>query len=258
MKKALVTISFIVLCNVFAFAQVALYAPRALVIQVHTEANQFYASGGYAHTLDHGGVDVNLSYSFARSFAVFGSATYNPFEFSYKGEESFLKPQYHYNYNNLSTAFGVEYFKSGLNGLISVVEAQLGFGYSSHDKLSYAMHEGFLDKKTEYDYTKIFLQLSATKIFEDFDISLALRTTHVNYGYFKEYELNGSEVFEDNGLESKFFFEPSISGSYKIKGIKLNLQMGGYAHKSTTANENFEETTTESVLFSRIAVQYSF
>lgn len=264
MKTNLLFLNLFILSTMISYSQITvdspldLYSPRAYVIPVHTQSNQLHISAGYASSSDHGGIDFNLSYSLLNRFAVFVSATYNPFEFSYLGKESILRTRYHYKYDNLSSAFGIGYYKSGIKGIVNVVDAQLGFGYSSHNRYSYALYEGFFDKQREYDYSKIFLQLSATKVFEHFDLSLALRTTYANFGNFIEYEVGGNESFETQDIDSQLYFEPMIGGSYKYRGFKLNLQVGGFRKKYSETNGDVESTVTEGVIFSRAALQYSF
>jgi hypothetical protein len=257
MKRLILALSFIAFCGFEAISQATLYTPRALIIPFHTDTKQIHISGGFASSVDHGSVDVNVSYSFTKKFAFFASTTFNPFSYSYMGEESIIRPRYHYKYNNLTTSFGVEYFKSGLDGFLDIFETQMGLGYSNIDRLSFAVHEGFLDKKREYDYKNMFCQLSATKTINKFDVSMALRTTYVMFNTFKEYEINGDELVENSKIPSQFYFEPSIGCSYRIKGIKLNLQVGGFVKNYSSTTDQLSSTTNEKVLFSRIAVQYN-
>jgi hypothetical protein len=257
MKRIILVISFFAFYNFFAFSQATLYTPRALVIPSHSESKQIHLSGGFASSVDHGALDINVSYSFTKNFAFFAGTAYNPFTFKYMGEESFLSPRYHYKYNNLSTSFGVEYFKSCLNGFLDIFESQLGIGYSTFDRLSLAVHEVSLDKKMEYDYYNMFYQLSATKTIKKFDISIALRTTYVIFNKFKEYVINGDVLDENSKIPSQIYFEPSIGCSYSIKGIKLNLQIGGFVKNYNSSTDQINSISSEKVLFSRIAVQYN-
>ena len=258
MKKNFLVISLMLFSGYIAVAQATLYSPRALIIPLHTTSKQLHVSAGFATSTDHGSMDFNLSYSLTNSIAAFVSAAFNPFTFKHEGDGDFFDPSYHYNYNNFSTSFGAEYYKSGLDGFINVVEAQLGGSFSTQNRLSFAINDALYDVRKEQNYSSVFAQISAAKAFEKFDVSLALRVNHVNYGSFREYEVNGVELYENSQYPSTFFFEPAIGGSYVIKSVKLNLQVGGFVKKFESEEVGFESTTKESVLFSRLSVQYNF
>ncbi|HPE19354.1 MAG TPA: hypothetical protein PLM76_11995 [Tenuifilaceae bacterium] len=258
MKTRLVVISFFLFSQVYSFAQDELYNPRPFVIPVHDSKNQLHLSTGYSFSIDKGGVDANLSYSISSRIAVFGSVTYNPFSFKRNSSGNFFDRSFHYDYNNLCTTFGAEYFKTWPSSFVNILEAQLGFGYSKYDRLSYATIDGLFDERTEYNYSRTFFQVSASKILQHFELSLALRATFVNFGDYKWYEISGPGYEEDSQIESKFYVEPLLGGSYLIRKIKINLQAGGFMKKYQDISSGFETYSISKTLFLRIAIQYNF
>ncbi len=251
--KRKILLSIAMALPTLGIAQEGLYSPRPLIVPIHTEAKQILLSGGYAFTNDYGSINVNSSYSLNSFLAILGAVTYNPF--AYKGS-LFLGGNYHYDFNNIGGSIGLEYFKLLKFGFVT--EFQVGYGFTNYSRMSWTEYNANFNKRTEFNYSKIFTQASISKVFNNFDISFAVRITHANFGTYKEYLPYDGSTTETYKIPSQYYFEPSIAGSYKIKRVKINLQVGGFTKHYTTTETNISSTIKESVVFSRIGLQYSF
>jgi hypothetical protein len=265
MKKNLI-LSIIVAINYsFGFAQAGYYSPVAQLQPNHTNAKEFFLSLGtypnisiasfLGESVQFSGIELNASYSLSKNYYLFLSGYANPF--NYQGT-TLLGDKYNIECNDYIGFGGVGYYKSNLNGFISSYDFQLGAGRASKDVLRKAQTNSSLDRTTTGSYNNFFIQSTASKQLKSFELNVSLRANYVIYNTFTStFASTGNQDIESN-IPSKILVEPAIGGSYTFRGVKLNLQVGGFTTKYKETNQNMTIDAKQSVIYSRLAVQYTF
>jgi hypothetical protein len=265
MKKKIILSAIITFSSIVMLAQAGYYSPVAQLQPNHSKAKELFLSlGTYTNisiasflgeTVQLSGIELNASYSITNRYYLFLSGYANPF--SYKGT-TLLGDKYNIDFNNYIGFVGVGYYKSNLTSFVSSYDFQLGAGSASTDVLRKAESDASLDRQTSGSYNNIFLQSTVSKQLKSFELSLSLRANYVIHNTFSStFSSSGDQEVEDN-IPSKLLFEPAIGGSYTFRGVKLNLQVGGFQTKYKETNQNMTIDARQRVFYSRVALQYTF
>jgi hypothetical protein len=253
MKKNL----FLLLVTIYPVFLNAQYFATTTLTPIHTQANQIELSIGTFPKVDFlssnfgfGGVDFSASYSLTNSISTFVWLYADPF--THKGNK-LLGGKYHYKNNNLLGSIGVGYFKPNVFGFISHINAHLGVGFANATTTSFHETDSDFDYRNTFGYTNYFGQFSATKEIKQIEITLALRSTYVDFGNNKTTDLNTNTSVSDANIPSLLFFEPSVGLGYKFYRYKVFFQVGGWRKKQTQSNENMEIQSTKTAYYNRLS-----
>lgn len=245
-------------------AQREFYTPKSLLMPLHDQRNQLHVSAGMG-----GGYDLNLSYAFTDKFAIFHTAT---FAHGSKKRISLLGDRYNVEKNDYVLKGGLGYFSKPDDGLFSMVETYVGAGVSKID--NYWYFAGDSDGEfTQASYWSVFGQFNAGNKAGRSEVAFGVRLAYSQYMDFDFYGNHPNTSSMKSSFEnlSGFSLDPVASYSHKLKGFKLNAQVGwaipvsfGSVTKSTLHTSDIGATVVTSEenvhlgsFLGRLSVQYN-
>lgn len=215
-----IVVLLIVLVPELVFAQRDFYTPKSLIIPLHDEEKQLFASLGRG-----GGFDLNLSYTFTSKLALFSTAT---IDVGNKKRSTLMGSKYNIHKDDYTLKGGLGYFTKLDNRLWTNFEAFVGVGTSKIDNYWHFTNNMESIEYTQANYWSAFAQLNAGRKKLNSDYAIGLRFTYSNYTDFRFFDdhpnLNYIKSSYKNlhGLSA----DPVMSYSYNLKKIKINAQAG--------------------------------
>ncbi len=187
---------FSIILFVFIISSCSLtYVPDNVHVPLHNKAGELYclASAGSS------GLGLSSSYSASNNLFIMGSS-------SYFSEEFFT----HYSFNG-----GIGYYENYEN--YTVFEASVGGGYGYTERLPGDTYVTQLMEHTNGYYYSAFFQPALGLNQSNFEASIALRLTYVDYN---------SLITPPVHNFSRVFFEPTLTIKYFWMSFGLVLQSG--------------------------------